>query len=61
MRAGIDPILKQIASIFTKNNKEIYLVGGAVRDMIRGKKIHDWDLATNALPEEVMTIMRREG
>ena len=61
MRAGIDPILKQIASIFTQNQKEIYLVGGAVRDMLRGKKIHDWDLATNALPQDVMTIMRREG
>jgi putative nucleotidyltransferase with HDIG domain len=33
-------------------------VGGAVRDMIRKKKNHDWDLATNAVPEEVMDIFR---
>jgi len=59
LNAGIDPILKEIASIFNANQKEIYLVGGAVRDMLRGKKIHDWDLATNALPEEVTAIMRK--
>jgi tRNA nucleotidyltransferase/poly(A) polymerase len=34
-------------------------VGGAVRDMIRKKKNHDWDLATNALPEEVTDIFRK--
>ena len=36
-------------------------MGGAVRDMLRGKKIHDWDLATDALPEEVTAIVRRAG
>ena len=61
MTKNIDPVLKEIASMFTVNQREIYLVGGAVRDMHMGKKIHDWDLATNALPEEVMTIVRRSG
>jgi putative nucleotidyltransferase with HDIG domain len=55
------PVLKDIASVFNSNGKEIYLVGGAVRDMIRGENIHDWDLATNALPEEVTAIVRRAG
>jgi putative nucleotidyltransferase with HDIG domain len=32
------------------------MVGGAVRDMLRGAPAHDWDLATNALPEEVIAI-----
>ena len=57
----IDPILKEIASIFNAGGKEIYLVGGAVRDILRGEKIHDWDLATNAVPEEVTEIMKRSG
>ena len=61
MTKAIDPVLKEIASIFTNNGKEIYLVGGAVRDMLRGKKIHDWDLATNALPEDVAVFVRRCG
>jgi len=61
LKRDIHPILKEIASIFTNNGKEIYLVGGAVRDMLLGKKIHDWDLTTNALPEEVTEIIRRAG
>jgi len=57
----IDPILKEIASVFNSSGKEIYLVGGAVRDMLMGKKVHDWDLTTNALPGEVTDIVRRIG
>ena len=55
----IDPILKEIASIFASAGKKAYLVGGAVRDMIRGKKAEDWDLATDAEPEEVVRLFRR--
>jgi len=58
---AIDPVLKEIASIFNNNGKEIYLVGGAVRDMLRGQKINDWDLATNALPQEVTDIIKHAG
>jgi putative nucleotidyltransferase with HDIG domain len=58
---SVHPALKEIASLFINNGKEIYLVGGAVRDMLMGKKIHDWDLATNALPDEVSGIVRRAG
>jgi len=58
---NIDPLLKEIASIFNNNGKQVYLVGGAVRDMIRGKDIHDWDLATDALPQEVTNFVRRAG
>jgi len=57
----VDPVLKEIASLFISNDKEIYLVGGAVRDMLRGKSINDWDLATNALPDEVTAIVKSAG
>jgi putative nucleotidyltransferase with HDIG domain len=57
----INPVLKEIASFFSDNGKELYLVGGAVRDMLMGKKNRDWDLATNALPEEVTAIVKRIG
>ncbi|HHU22214.1 MAG TPA: CCA tRNA nucleotidyltransferase [Clostridiales bacterium] len=33
-----------------------YLVGGCVRDMIMGKRPHDWDVCTDALPHEVMAL-----
>ena len=58
MTKAIDPVLKEIASIFNSNGKQVYLVGGAVRDMLMGKKNHDWDLATDALPEEVTAIVK---
>jgi len=61
LRKDIDPVLKEIASFFNNDGKDIYLVGGAVRDMLRGQKIHDWDLATNALPDEVTGIIKRAG
>ena len=31
---------------------EAYLVGGCVRDLLRGVGPHDWDICTSALPEE---------
>lgn len=33
-----------------------YLVGGSVRDHLMGKKPYDFDIATNALPEDIKAI-----
>lgn len=41
---------------FKKDNFEIYIVGGVVRDLIMGKKAYDWDFTTNATPEEILKI-----
>lgn len=38
---------------------EAYLVGGCVRDMVRGKPPKDFDLATSARPEEVQASFRK--
>jgi putative nucleotidyltransferase with HDIG domain len=57
----IHSVLKEIASVFSDKGKQVYLVGGAVRDMLRGETVNDWDLATDALPEEVTQIIRRAG
>lgn len=35
---------------------ECYLVGGCVRDLIIGREVKDWDLTTNAKPEEIQVI-----
>ncbi|MFZ4648469.1 MAG: CCA tRNA nucleotidyltransferase [Patescibacteria group bacterium] len=35
---------------------EAYIVGGCVRDFLLERQPQDWDLTTNALPEEVLTI-----
>ena len=51
-----DDIIK-ISQEFFKAGKEIYLVGGCVRDFLQGKIPHDFDLVTNALPEESKQIL----
>lgn len=38
---------------------EAYVVGGAVRDWLLGLEPHDWDVATSALPEQVMALFER--
>ena len=37
---------------------EAYLVGGCVRDLVMGRKPHDWDICTNAKPEQVVDIFK---
>lgn len=51
--------LKEISEIFHKNNFSLYLVGGAVRDFVMNKANHDYDLATDARPEEVKSIFKK--
>lgn len=40
---------------------EAYFVGGCIRDVIMGIEPHDFDICTNATPEEVMTTMELNG
>lgn len=43
--------------MFKESGKELYLVGGSVRDYLIGKKIKDFDLTTNATPDEILQIV----
>lgn len=42
--------------IYTKPRRELFLVGGCVRDMLLGREPKDYDLCTNATPDEVKQI-----
>ena len=44
--------------ILKKRGYEAYVVGGCVRDFLMGKEPHDFDMTTNALPEEIMDAFR---
>lgn len=48
--------IKKAAEILLKNNFEAYLVGGSIRDFIMGIKPKEFDMATNATPEDMMSI-----
>ncbi|KKQ95874.1 MAG: tRNA adenylyl-/cytidylyl-transferase [Candidatus Woesebacteria bacterium GW2011_GWB1_43_14] len=48
--------IKEIFSKFEKGNLEIFLVGGAVRDLIMKRMVDDWDFTTNATPEAILGL-----
>jgi putative nucleotidyltransferase with HDIG domain len=58
-KLAIHPLLQEIADLFIRHGKQVFLVGGAVRDLLRGHKAQDWDLATDALPQEVIAMFHR--
>lgn len=49
--------IKDLSDIFKKNGKSLYLVGGAVRDAMTGKIPKDFDVATDATPDEVIEML----
>jgi len=51
-------ILKDFYSFFEKKGFTAYLVGGAVRDIFLKKKASDWDVATNATPQDVIKMFK---
>lgn len=51
--------LAQIGQMFKVAGKQFYLVGGSVRDALMGKEPKDFDLATDAVPDEIIGILRR--
>ena len=40
---------------------EAYIVGGSVRDSLMGRPVHDYDLTTSAVPDEMLAIFSRPG
>ena len=55
----ISKTVAQFASYFTQNNFSIYIVGGGVRDWILKRDITDYDFATSATPQEVMSLFHK--
>lgn len=53
--------IRKIHKLFKRNKKKLYIVGGAVRDAILGKSPKDFDLATDAKPDEVIRIAKQSG
>ena len=61
---GIDPRMVsnnaiRVTSTLQEAGFEAFVVGGAVRDLLLGVKPKDFDVATNATPEQVKRLFRR--
>lgn len=58
-RESISPGARRVCETLQQEGYRAYVVGGAVRDLIAGITPKDYDIATNATPEEVRALFRR--
>jgi tRNA nucleotidyltransferase (CCA-adding enzyme) len=50
--------VKWLCRRLAERGKRGWIVGGCVRDLLLGRTVSDWDVATDALPEEVQLFFR---
>ena len=56
MKLEIPAYVKVLMDQLNDSGYECYIVGGAIRSMLLGLPVHDYDLTTNALPEQMKTV-----
>lgn len=59
MQIQIPEKVNQVINVLTEAGFEAYVVGGCVRDAILGREANDWDITTNAKPEQVKALFPR--
>jgi len=53
--------VKKLSSIFNENNFKLFLVGGCVRDVLVGKDPKDFDVCTDAMPDQVIELLTKNN
>ena len=61
LESGDIKVMHDTSKPVTMPKKSLFLVGGPVRDFLAGKTIKDYDLSTNATPEQVALILSSAG
>lgn len=56
MKFELPEFVSKILKKFQDAGFEIYIVGGAVRDLLTKRFVDDWDFTTNATPEEIQKL-----
>ena len=51
--------VEELLDALAQAGHEAVLVGGCVRDHLRGAAVHDWDVATSASPAELLALFPR--
>ncbi|HEX4743162.1 MAG TPA: HD domain-containing protein [Candidatus Limnocylindria bacterium] len=59
MDLRIPPDVADVLARLHDAGHEAYVVGGCVRDAIRGVEPEDWDIATHAKPERIQEVFKR--
>jgi tRNA nucleotidyltransferase (CCA-adding enzyme) len=55
----VPPDVRSLCHSLREAGWRAWIVGGCTRDMLLGREVHDWDLATDARPEDVTRVFRR--
>ena len=56
VREDIPNEVQAVADTLEEAGYEAYLVGGCVRDLMLGRTPKDWDITTNAVPEQIQEL-----
>ncbi len=73
LAAHISKVEKDVKNLISKIPKEVsqvtdrleeagfeaYLVGGCVRDLVNGREPKDWDVTTDAKPEQIIDLFEK--
>ena len=57
MEINIPDFIQTISQKFRDSGHKLYLVGGSVRNILLDKPVKDWDLTTNATPDEILRLL----
>jgi tRNA nucleotidyltransferase (CCA-adding enzyme) len=55
----IPKYVTRVTETLEKAGFEVFLVGGCVRDLIMEREPNDWDVTTNAKPEEIISLFEK--
>jgi len=61
MKTKIPEEVIRLADRFVQAGFQFFLVGGAVRDILLGRKVSDWDFTTNATPEQIQKLFPKNS
>src|SRR5258706_13369097 len=55
----VPPDVEKVTARLLDAGHDAYVVGGSGRDALRGVDPHDWDVTTDATPEEIQKVFKR--
>ena len=53
--------VRAVWNVLVTEGAKVFFVGGCVRDTIQGRTVNDIDIATDALPSEVIKLAKTAG
>lgn len=59
MKYQFDPSIHQLFHIFHSSSYQLYLVGGCVRDILMHKTFQDYDMTSDATPQEMIMLAQK--